>query len=392
VLARVKPKTKKAAQPAREVVTAELVPVAPTGPGSAIALRHEPQSTARVRTLMAAFFAKRSRLTIRNYRLDLVHFGRWWRAGGPRYEGAGDRPIALPKIRLTSDEERDAFVAEVLREYHALDHMDGRVVAEWYQADLRNGSLGEPYAVQTANHRIAALKAVTDLAEALGLCSFDLSKVESLERERSRDTEGCGEDGFHALLAQAKKEVREAGNPVEKFRALRTEVLLRFMYDCGMRRFEGLQIRWPEHVDLKKGRLFFRRKKRKEGTWIEALNDEGIATIKTYLVQRGNRPGYLVYGRYIDRPMDVSAVNRSIAGLSKRAKIAVTPHGLRHTAATVLLDKTDGNVRSVAEFLGHRGLGTVQEYDDARKKLPKQMGALLAKRGKARRRKATRRR
>lgn len=385
-MARVKPPAKKASRPAtspRDVVTAELVPV---GPGDSIAIRRDLRTTAQVATLMAAFFAKRSALTIRNYRLDLVHFGRWWRAGGPRYKGAGAKPITLPRVELRNDDERDAFIAEVLREYHALDRMHGLVVATWYQADLRNGCLGIKYAVQTTNHRIAALKAVTDLAETLGLCSFDLSKIESLERERVRDTEGCGEDGFHDLLAQAKKEVREAKDPVDKFRALRTEVLLRFMYDCGMRRFEGLQIRWPEHVDLKNGRLFFRRKKRKEAAWVEALNTEAISSIKKYLEERGEAPGYLIYGRYIDRPMDVSMVNRLIDDLSERSKVGVTPHGLRHTAATVLLDKTDGNVRAVAEFLGHRGLGTVQEYDDARQKLPKQMGALLAKRSNTQRR------
>jgi hypothetical protein len=39
---------------------------------------------------------------------------------------------------------------------------------------------------------------------------------------------------------------------------------------------------------------------------------------------------------------------------------------LRHTAITVGLDKSNGDVRSVWMFSRHRDLGTVALYDDAR--------------------------
>jgi integrase len=66
-----------------------------------------------------------------------------------------------------------------------------------------------------------------------------------------------------------------------------------------------------------------------------------------------------------------------VDALGAKAGLEVTPHGLRHTAATTLLNKTNGNVRAVSEFLGHKGLGIVQQYDDDRQKQAKKMGALL---------------
>jgi integrase/recombinase XerC len=41
-----------------------------------------------------------------------------------------------------------------------------------------------------------------------------------------------------------------------------------------------------------------------------------------------------------------------------------SPHGARHTAATVLLEATDGDVRLVQEVLGHATLETLRVYTE----------------------------
>ncbi len=67
-------------------------------------------------------------------------------------------------------------------------------------------------------------------------------------------------------------------------------------------------------------------------------------------------PGKPVSARYLQNLLPRLAKK---AGIEKR----VTPHVLRHTAATRML-KTIGNVRLVQEFLGHSDVSTTQIYTE----------------------------
>ena len=73
-----------------------------------------------------------------------------------------------------------------------------------------------------------------------------------------------------------------------------------------------------------------------------------------------------------DRRLTPAGARRVLRQL--RDKLAVhsltSPHVLRHTAATALLEATGGDVRLVQEVLGHANVNTVQVYTkivDARK-------------------------
>ena len=392
----VKPPAKKAAAGGRTRVRAELVPPparAQAAPSSIALARREPDDGALVRQpssqkrsarLLQAFFAKRSELTVRNYRVDLVHFGRWWRAEGSDLDRLNARRgtvmLDLDMIEVPeSADGRDEFVAQVLREFHTLDQLEALATVLVYQKDLKEGTLGRPFAAQTINHRITAIRAVTGMAKLLGMCSFELGDVDLLPVTLSRSTEGCGEDGYATLTALADKDVKatEGEDRETRLRATRNAVLLHLMHDSGLRRFEVIQPRWPIDVDLRAGRLSIRRKKRADREWFNGVNATGIAAIERHLQVRGREPGYLLHGRDPSRSLNERTVNRILEELAKRAGVEVTPHGLRHTSATTLLERTGGNVRAVAEFLGHKNTATVQIYDDDRKKLAQQMSNLL---------------
>lgn len=62
-------------------------------------------------------------------------------------------------------------------------------------------------------------------------------------------------------------------------------------------------------------------------------------------------------------PLNPRYLQQMVARLAKRAGIdkRVTPHTLRHTAATLLL-KSRRNLREVQEFLGHSNVSTTQVY------------------------------
>src|SRR4030095_11371134 len=114
--------------------------------------------------------------------------------------------------------------------------------------------------------------------------------------------------------------------------------------------------------------------------WFECMDEVTSKRIGKYIEVRGREHGYLFHGRTLDKPLNVRAVNSIIHALAERVGVAVTPHGLRHTAATTLLKRTNGNVRATQEFLRHKSATEVLRYDDERVGLAKQMNSVLSDR------------
>jgi len=291
------------------------------GSSSTALATRKPSTAERSADLLKAFFAKRSALTARNYRIDLVAFGRWW----------SEHVRAQPSLSDTAPaDERDAFVSVVLQEFFAIDAIKALALALTWVQDMRSSTNGFAYSSSTVNHRISALRAVTDLAHTFGMCAFTLRKLDTLPSSKTRSTEGCGESGYDKLIAFAEAEATAATLPMHRFRTARDVVIVRLLHDAGLRRFESLQAQWPVDVDLDAGRLRFRGKKRADKEWFEVLDDPAIEAIRRYLQQRGEAPGYLVFSRNPDKSLNVSSVNRILTALTARAGVDVTPHGLRH--------------------------------------------------------------
>ncbi|MRV00304.1 tyrosine-type recombinase/integrase, partial [Staphylococcus aureus] len=69
------------------------------------------------------------------------------------------------------------------------------------------------------------------------------------------------------------------------------------------------------------------------------------------------------------------AIRRLVDGLCKQAGITkkMSPHRVRHSAITTVLDQNNGNYRATQRFSRHAQVQTVLKYDDNRKNLQKQM-------------------
>jgi site-specific recombinase XerD len=65
------------------------------------------------------------------------------------------------------------------------------------------------------------------------------------------------------------------------------------------------------------------------------------------------------------QPRDVqNLVDRLCKNLDPDVRRRVTPHGLRHTAATLLLSSGAADVKTVQSLLGHESLATTGIYLD----------------------------
>ena len=146
----------------------------------------------------------------------------------------------------------------------------------------------------------------------------------------------------------------------------RDRAMLETLYSAGLRVSElcGLNL---ADADLGDGVLLIRGKGRKER--LALLGDQAIAALKSWLGDRMellacvgavgeaiflNKSGGRLTTRSVGRLL-VTHLQR--AGLDPRT----TPHTLRHSFATHLLDN-GADIRGVQELLGHKSLATTQVY------------------------------
>jgi len=139
----------------------------------------------------------------------------------------------------------------------------------------------------------------------------------------------------------------------------RDRAVLELLYASGLRVSElaGLDL---DDVDLAQRTVRVLGKGSKER--VVPFGAHAARALDTYLRARGYEKGPLFRGRRRDRLgvrsiFDIVRRRARAAGITRR----VTPHTLRHTFATHLLDR-GADLRMIQELLGHRRLSTTQRY------------------------------
>ena len=145
---------------------------------------------------------------------------------------------------------------------------------------------------------------------------------------------------------------------------LRDQAILELLYSSGIRVGELTQLNCDD-VDLELGIIKVLGKGKKER--IVPIGSKAIEAIKDYLRKRkfpsGNGTEGALFintrnGRLTDR-----SVRRIVEKYGKKCGPgrSITPHALRHTFATHLLD-AGADLRDIQELLGHVSLSTTQKY------------------------------
>ncbi len=167
-------------------------------------------------------------------------------------------------------------------------------------------------------------------------------------------------DEARALIDSATA-LADDGSPV----GLRDVAMLELLYATGMRVGElcGLDV---DDLDRDRNVVRVFGKGRKErtvpfGQPAAAAVDAWLARGRGRLVRPGSGPALFLGSRggRIDQRAVRSLVHRRIADVPGAPDLG--PHGLRHTAATHLLEG-GADLRSVQELLGHASLATTQRY------------------------------
>lgn len=170
-------------------------------------------------------------------------------------------------------------------------------------------------------------------------------------------------------LVLSKEEVIKM---IDSTNNLKHKIVIMFLYYAGLRLDEVRNISWSDidtnreviHIKTAKGdreRVVFLHEKLIETLKILGIKEEG----SIFLSQRGER-----YNKRTIQQIIKSASKK--AGIKKN----VTPHTLRHTFATHLLE-SGADIRYIQQLLGHKDLRTTQIYTHVANRDIKKLANLL---------------
>jgi integrase/recombinase XerC len=230
-------------------------------------------------------------------------------------------------------------------------------VALKYKAQLQV----DDFAPSTINVRLSAMKSLVNYARKLGQCGFNLVDVKGVKAQTYRDTSGVSPEVFK-LIIDTLDRATVAGK--------RDYAILRLLWDNALRRFEvaGVSI-----GDYREGKLWIKGKGQMQRESVD-LSVRSIGAIEDWLGVRGSINvldplfvaldhkcfGMRLSGRSIDR-----ILKRTAQKAQATTKI-LSPHRIRHSSITAVLDATNGDVRRVRKFSRHKKVETVIIYDENR--------------------------
>lgn len=213
------------------------------------------------------------------------------------------------------------------------------------------------YAKTTIARRISSVRAWCRFLCRQGVC--DQNPADSLRgpRQDQKLPHFMSEADVDRLLA-----IPDASAPL----GLRDRALLETIYSAGLRVSESIGLNLDD-VDLDAGLATVRGKGRRER--LALLGPQALASVKCWIGVRGpfaslaRKPSPAVFLNKNGTRLTTRSVARLLGKYLALAELdpRSTPHTLRHSFATHLLDR-GADIRSVQELLGHRSLGTTQIY------------------------------
>lgn len=208
---------------------------------------------------------------------------------------------------------------------------------------------------RSVGRKLSALRAYYRFARTVGEVEKDPTALVTAPKSPRRLPEFVGEGQMRQLL--------ETMPWPEGFVGLRDRVMMELLYGTGMRLAELVGL-GPGDVDLRRSSIRVLGKRDKERIIPLATPLAGL--LGTYLKER-EAMGAGAGGALLLRPDGAPLARRTVQSLVAHYLSAVTtqrkksPHVLRHTFATHLLDH-GADLNAVKDLLGHASLAATQVY------------------------------
>ncbi len=231
---------------------------------------------------------------------------------------------------------------------------------------------GEPLKKNTQNYHLIALRSFLKYLAKRDIKTLAPEKIELMKMPDREVSFLEGSDLNRMLEAPLEKIKNKSGNKKSGptiLIAYRDKAILELFFSTGLRVSELVKLK-KENINLKKDEFTITGKGRK--TRVVFLSEQARHWIKKYLDIRKDLNPFLFVSHdkrtsntksEEDRPLTPRSVQRIVGKYARIAGItkSVTPHTLRHSYATDLL-QNGADIRSVQAMLGHSSITTTQIY------------------------------
>lgn len=217
-------------------------------------------------------------------------------------------------------------------------------------------------AASSSARKLAALRALFTSQREHGLIAENPADLISSPRRASRLPRVLSAREAAGLLDGIA-----ASGPLE----LRDRAMFELAYACGLRAEELVSLRLAD-VDYDGEQLRVEGKGRK--TRFVPVGEHALAAVRAYLERgrehlaaaresRSSRPPDALFLSKTGRPLGTGDVRRRLRAWIRRVGVGegATPHALRHSFATHLLDG-GADLRAIQELLGHASVSSTQIY------------------------------
>lgn len=226
---------------------------------------------------------------------------------------------------------------------------DERVLRAWMMALLEGGA-----SPRTVNRKLSSIRTFFRFARRTGHAGPDPTALLEPPKTPKRLPEFVSEQAMVLLF--------EGDEAALTFKGLTHRTVLELLYGTGMRLAELLGLE-PQDIDLPARTLRVLGKRNKER--ILPLSDRLVTVLRAYLEARkavASVVGVLLVDE-LGKPLSRRSVQRTVERYLSRVTTQQkrSPHVLRHTFATHLLDN-GADLNAVKELLGHASLAATQVY------------------------------
>ncbi|MGB5435543.1 MAG: tyrosine-type recombinase/integrase [Maribacter sp.] len=232
-----------------------------------------------------------------------------------------------------------------------IDRVEYPIIRSWIVA-LVNTQISN----RSVNRKIASLKAYYKFLQQIGtIAANPLAKHKALKTSKKIEVP-FSEDEMQRVLSQLPFG--------DDFEGRRDKLIIELLYATGIRRSELINLKMNDvKLDVRSIKVLGKRNKER----IVPLLSPTVALFNTYIPLRNQletiREGEFVFLTNSGNKIYETLVYRIINGYFSRvsSKVKRSPHILRHTFATHLLNK-GADLNSVKELLGHSSLASTQVY------------------------------